>query len=77
MKVKEAKQNIFGENKKGLIQDKTNLQNLNEIVQKNIPKIRKTSFDSLMDQILILDRSIFEYQFIFAKNLLGKLEKKN
>ena len=34
--------------------------------------IKKTSFDQLMDRMLILDRSIFEYKFIFAKNLQGK-----
>lgn len=35
------------------------------------PILNKSSFDSLMDNILILDRSIYEYKFIFAKNLMG------
>ena len=36
-------------------------------------KIQSTAnFNNLMDQMLILDRSIYEYKFIFAKNLKSK-----
>jgi hypothetical protein len=71
LKVKEAKQQsteIF----KGLIVNKNNLKNdnLTQSVNEH-SRIRKNSFDQLMDNMLILDRSIFEYKFIFARNLQG------
>ena len=72
MKVKEAKQNTILEGKKGLIVDKSNW-NTENVSKNETPSqvFKKSSFDSLMDQVLILDRSIFEYKFIFAQNLQG------
>lgn len=64
---------IKDEGKKGLIVNEANKENMrndnsDEVV---LPPINKNSFDLLMDKMLILDRSIFEYKFIFAQNLQG------
>ena len=68
--MKEAKKPT--EVTKGLILNDNNVQtDPQELKPENYLKIRKNSFDHLMDNMLILDRSIFEYKFIFAKNLEG------
>jgi hypothetical protein len=79
LKVKEAKHEMIKEDvKKGLGVKEGNKENENtENTQEMIlPPINKNSFDLLMDKMLILDRSIFEYKFIFAQNLQGNQHNK-
>jgi hypothetical protein len=77
LKVKDAKKQST-ETVKGLMINQNNMQNeKNESVSMDYTKIRRNSFDNLMENMLILDRSIFEYKFIFAKNLEGKRFRKS
>ena len=77
LNVKEASLNkVYVEDSKGFISDISNSANTlnnNEVHQdiKNKLKSETNCYNRLMNSMLILDRSIYEYKFIFAQNLLG------